>query len=206
MSLALPRLARVTELVRAPAGQREREIRTGRLLMVPALIAPVCLAAVFLMGIYVTTQNWRLTSGNAGFVGLNNYGRVLTDAKFWHSSLLTLKFTALDVVTEVFLATLMALALNQALRGIRIFRSLLILPLMTPPVVGALVWRDGPWADKVPFFWPIQAAALASWAICRLCIRTVDQRRMAASEVERTADSVIGRNRREDIDRNVSVS
>jgi multiple sugar transport system permease protein len=55
--------------------------------------------------------------------------------------LLTLKFTALDITTEVVLATLMALALNEALRGVRIFRSLLILPLMTPPVVGALVWK-----------------------------------------------------------------
>ena len=35
----------------------------------------------------------------------------------------------------------MALALSQPLRGIRIYRALLIIPLMTPPVVGALVWK-----------------------------------------------------------------
>jgi multiple sugar transport system permease protein len=141
MSIALPRFGRVGALVRPPVGQREREIRAGRLLMIPALLAPVCLAFVFLTGIYVTTHNWRLTTGDAGFVGLSNYGKVLTDPKFWHSALLTLKFTLLDMTTEVVLATLMALALNEALRGIRIYRSLLIIPLMTPPVVGALVWK-----------------------------------------------------------------
>jgi len=109
--------------------------------MIPALIAPICLLFVFLAGVWVTLHNWRLTNGNLGFVGLNNYGKVLSDPKFWHSALLTFKFTAIDITTEVVLATLMALALNEALGGIRIFRSLLILPLMTPPVVGALVWK-----------------------------------------------------------------
>jgi multiple sugar transport system permease protein len=110
-------------------------------MMLPALVVPITLALVFLIGIFVTLNNWRLTSGNAGFVGLGNYSKVLSDAKFWHSTLLTFKFTVLDITTEVVLGTLMANALNQALRGIRIFRSLLILPLMTPPVVGALVWK-----------------------------------------------------------------
>ena len=120
---------------------RVRETRAGRLLIVPALLAPVCLSFVFLAGFFVTLNNWRLTTGNAGFVGLANYARVLSDGNFWHSLLLTLKFTTLDISVEVVLATLMAVALNEALRGMRLYRSLLILPLMTPPVVGALVWK-----------------------------------------------------------------
>src|SRR5207237_3189936 len=102
---------------------------------------PILRSFVFRAGGYVTLNIWRLTTGNLGFVGLNNYGKVLSDPKFWHSTVLTLKFTARDITTEVVLATLMSLALNEALRGVRIFRSLLILPLMTPPVVGALVWK-----------------------------------------------------------------
>jgi multiple sugar transport system permease protein len=141
MSIALPGIRRPARSKGAGLGYEAREIRAGRLLMIPALVAPICLSFVFLAGIYVTLHNWRLTTGNTGFVGLANYARVLSDAKFWHSLLLTLKFTAFDITTEIVLATLMALALNEALRGIRIYRSLLILPLMTPPVVGALVWK-----------------------------------------------------------------
>jgi multiple sugar transport system permease protein len=141
MSIALPRLAGVARLKSTGLSYRAREVRVGRLLIVPSLVVPVCLSFVFLGGVYVTLTSWRLTTGNAGFVGLANYARVLSDGAFWHSLLLTLKFTTIDILMEVVLATLIALALNEALRGIHFYQSLLILPLMTPPVVGALVWK-----------------------------------------------------------------
>jgi multiple sugar transport system permease protein len=110
-------------------------------MMIPALVIPVLLAIVFFFGFYLTLRNRRLNRGDLGFVGLANYGKLLHDGAFWHSLSLTLKFTLTDVALELTLATLMALALSQPLRGIRIYRALLIIPLMTPPVVGALVWK-----------------------------------------------------------------
>lgn len=117
------------------------DVRAGRLMMIPALIIPFLLAVVFMFGVYLTLRNRRLNRGDLGFVGLDNYVKLLQDDKFWHSLSLTLKFTLTDVAVELTLATLMALALSQPLRGIRIYRALLIIPLMTPPVVGALVWK-----------------------------------------------------------------
>src|SRR3954464_12504157 len=119
---------------RATFGQRERsslepaDVRAGRLMMIPALIVPVLLALVFFFGFYLTLRNRRLNRGDLGFVGLDNYWKLLHDDKFWHSLSLTLKFTITDVGIELTLATLMALALSQPLRGIRIYRSLLIIP------------------------------------------------------------------------------
>lgn len=110
-------------------------------MMIPALIIPVFLALVFFFGFYLTLRNRRLNRGDLGFVGLDNYVKLLQDDKFWHSLSLTLKFTLIDVSLELTLATLLALALSQPLRGIRIYRALLLIPLMTPPVVGALVWK-----------------------------------------------------------------
>ncbi len=124
-----------------PDSLETADVRAGRLMMIPALIIPVLLAIVFFFGFYLTLRNRRLNRGDLGFVGLENYARLLQDEKFWHSLSLTLKFTLTDVVLELTFATLMALALTQPLRGIRIYRALLIIPLMTPPVVGALVWK-----------------------------------------------------------------
>jgi multiple sugar transport system permease protein len=124
-----------------PDSLETRDIRAGRLMMIPALVIPVLLAIVFFFGFYLTLRNRRLNRGDLGFVGLDNYWKLLHDDKFWHSLSLTLKFTVTDVALELSLATLMALALTQPLRGIRIYRALLIIPLMTPPVVGALVWK-----------------------------------------------------------------
>jgi hypothetical protein len=34
-------------------------------------------------------------------------------------------------------------------------------------VVGGLMWWEGPWMKRmVPFFWPLQAAAILTWALC----------------------------------------
>lgn len=124
-----------------PASLHDNDVRAGRWMMLPALIIPIFLALVFFFGFYITLRNRRLNRGDLGFVWFDNYERLFTDAKFWHSMYLTLKFTVLDVSLELVLATLMALALSQPLKGIRIYRALLIIPLMTPPVVGALVWK-----------------------------------------------------------------
>lgn len=143
MALLAPPLRRG----RARLSRRERaslepaDVRAGRFMMIPALIIPIFLALVFFYGFYLTLRNRRLNRGDLGFVGLDNYDKLLHDEKFWHSLSLTLKFTLFDVTIELVLATLMALALSQPLRGIRLYRALLIIPLMTPPVVGALVWK-----------------------------------------------------------------
>jgi multiple sugar transport system permease protein len=117
------------------------DIRAGRLMMLPALIIPILLAGVFVFGFYLTLRNRRLNRGDLGFVGLDNYVKLLQDDRFWHSLSLTLKFTIVDITVELFLATLLALALSVPLRGVKFYRALLIIPLMTPPVVGALVWK-----------------------------------------------------------------
>ncbi len=135
------RWARPKETPRSRGDQRGDDVRVGRLMMVPALAIPICLALVFFYGFYLTLRNVRMNRGDLGFVGLYNYQKLLGDEEFWHSFFLTLKFAAIDVSLELTLATLMALALSQPLKGIRIYRALLIIPLMTPPVVGALVWK-----------------------------------------------------------------
>lgn len=129
----------------APPKKRSRmeqeDIRAGRLMMLPALIIPILLAGVFIFGFYLTLRNRRLNRGDLGFVGLDNYVKLLQDDRFWHSLSLTLKFTITDIAIELTLATLLALALSVPLRGVKLYRALLIIPLMTPPVVGALVWK-----------------------------------------------------------------
>jgi multiple sugar transport system permease protein len=129
----------------APPRKRSRmeqeDIRAGRLMMLPALIIPILLAGVFVFGFYLTLRNRRLNRGDLGFVGLDNYVKLLQDDRFWHSLSLTLKFSITDIAIELTLATLLALALSVPLRGVKIYRALLIIPLMTPPVVGALVWK-----------------------------------------------------------------
>jgi hypothetical protein len=49
-------------------------------------------------------------------------------------------------------------------------------------LLSALMWRPGPWAEHmVPFFWPIQGLALASWLSWRAWQRGLEKRREQSS-------------------------
>ena len=56
-------------------------------------------------------------------------------------------------------------------------------------VLGILMWSQGPWMQHmVPFFWPIQGAALVSWCFCwHWRRRSVKRGTAVASELCRQA-------------------
>jgi len=105
------------------------------------VLIPMLLMLSFVFGIVMTFTQWRLTNGFTGFTGLGNYTELMTRRDFWHAFAMTLKFTIIDVPIELALGLGLALLLNEKLKGLRFWRTLLILPLMTPPVVGSLLWK-----------------------------------------------------------------
>lgn len=130
--------------VAPPIARSAREAREKRLalaLLFPSVLIPMLLMLTFLFGITMTFTQWRLTTGFVRFNGLDNYLELLTRRDFWHALAMTLKFTAIDVPIEIALGLGLALLLNEKLKGLRFWRTLLILPLMTPPVVGSLLWK-----------------------------------------------------------------
>jgi ABC-type sugar transport system permease subunit len=75
------------------------------------------------------------------FVGLDNFRYVLADTVFWASARQAVVWTAASIVLQTVLGVALALLLNQAVRGINVFRGILLFPYMVPTVVIALVWR-----------------------------------------------------------------
>ena len=127
-----------------PASRSAREAREKRLalgLLLPSVLIPMLLMLTFLFGVAMTFTQWRLTTGFVRINGLENYVDILTRRDFWHAFGMTLKFTLIDVPIELLLGLGLALLLNEKLKGLRLWRTLLILPLMTPPVVGSLLWK-----------------------------------------------------------------
>ena len=79
--------------------------------------------------------------GTPDFKGLDNYARIAASPDFqsalWH----TLGLVAASFVLEAIISLAVALALHRGLKGSKIFRAIVALPLMVAPVVGALAWR-----------------------------------------------------------------
>jgi len=80
--------------------------------------------------------------GNWIFNGLSNYKEALFgDARVW-SSLKNTFFIGIPAILLEFLIGLgLALLLNRGIIGKKIITSLLILPVMMPPIVAGLIWR-----------------------------------------------------------------
>jgi ABC-type sugar transport system permease subunit len=78
--------------------------------------------------------------GTPDFRGLDNYLRIGGSSEFRAALVNTLGLTAASFLLEAGLGLAMALALHRSLRGSRVFRAIVALPLMVAPVVGAHKW------------------------------------------------------------------
>jgi multiple sugar transport system permease protein len=93
--------------------------------------------------IYASFLDWNPSQriGEAAFVGLRNYAKLLGDGAFRESLWVTLKFAAVVVSAEMVLGVGLALLLDRNIRGLTILRTLFILPMMIAPIVVGLMWR-----------------------------------------------------------------
>ncbi len=109
----------------------------------PAIVF-VALLMVFpvLYTLYLSFTNWNLTSGGeATFVGLRSYARVLAEPRFLHALGRTFVFTAFAVAIEGLLGVAIALILNRAFVGKSVAKLLLLLPLVATPVAVGIVFN-----------------------------------------------------------------
>jgi len=83
----------------------------------------------------------QLRRGEFPFSGWENYGRVLGDPLFWTAIGNTLAFVAVTVSSEIVLAVLIALLINQtSVWTSRLTRFLILLPYAIPPIANGLIW------------------------------------------------------------------
>ena len=90
---------------------------------------------------YLSTTNRVLQNPVTRFVGLKHYLSNLTDDRFWSFVRVTAEFVLASVGLELLLGFGLALLLNQSIRGRAVFRILMLIPLMVPPITGALMWK-----------------------------------------------------------------
>jgi multiple sugar transport system permease protein len=78
--------------------------------------------------------------GEAEWIGLSNYSRMISDDLFWKSLGNTLYYTALAVPIGVVVAIVLALAMNQPLREVAVYRAALYLPSVLPIFALAFIF------------------------------------------------------------------
>jgi len=100
----------------------------------------IFLAFPLVFSLYLSLNSWDLMSPDKSFVGLGNYVQLFHDADFWQAAVNTVIFAFWRVVVGTILALLLALLVNQKLRGISIFRGAIFAPVITSLVAISVVW------------------------------------------------------------------
>ena len=90
---------------------------------------------------YLSFHQWNVLEPQKPFVGLDNYARLFDDARFHQAVVNTIYYTAATVPLSIVLGLLIALLLNQQIRARGFFRTLFYIPVITPLVIAAIIWK-----------------------------------------------------------------
>jgi multiple sugar transport system permease protein len=113
------------------------------LLIVPAAILVFGIVLFpLLQTFWFTFQNMDITSSSYGeTAGLENYKQLLGDQGFWETVGRTAYFTGFSLILQLSLGILIALLLNEDLRGKTFLRSIFIIPWAVPTIVNGAMWK-----------------------------------------------------------------
>jgi multiple sugar transport system permease protein len=119
------------------------ERRLGWWLSAPAVILMIAVTAYpMLNAVYLSLFSYRLTDpGGRKFVGLSNYGVVLSDPLWWEDVLTNLIITVITVSVELVIGFAFAMVMHRITFGRRTVRTLILVPYGIITVVSAFAWR-----------------------------------------------------------------
>jgi multiple sugar transport system permease protein len=134
-----PRRAPKAELSEGAKAER----RLGWMLCAPAVIVMLAVTAYPIgYAIYLSLERYDLRFPNASkFVGLDNYGAVLSSQYWWAALLRTLIITIISVAIELVLGMLLALLMHRTLVGRGSLRTAVLIPYGIVTVVAAFSWQ-----------------------------------------------------------------
>jgi multiple sugar transport system permease protein len=89
---------------------------------------------------FMSLHNWQLLSLQQPFVGLQNYGAILSDPLFMQVLANTFYFAFASSIALTVLSFILALVLNPIGRGNRLFQLLYFLPVVTSTIAISTIW------------------------------------------------------------------
>ncbi|EKX61615.1 sugar ABC transporter permease [Streptomyces ipomoeae] len=134
------------------AGARQ-ERRLGWLLCAPAVIVMLAVTAYPIgYAVYLSLQRYDLRfPGQAEFIGLSNYGAVLSSSYWWDAFWVTAFITGVSVAIELVLGMGLALVIHRTLFWRGVVRTSVLIPYGIVTVVAAFSWQYA-WTPRLGYF------------------------------------------------------
>ena len=129
-------------MVERRTGRRRRNF-SATVFTLPAWFLILALFAVPIMvGVYLSTRNDTIGGlSPVRSVGFENYRRDVANATFREAVRTTLVIALLGLAIQLPVGLGLAVVLHRNLKGTRLFRSVLLLPMLLTPVAVGLMWR-----------------------------------------------------------------
>ena len=127
----------------ARARPRRSQRRLAALLLLPA-VGFLVVMTIFptIYSLWMSVQQYNLARPDQiHFVGLRQYGNLLTDDIFWKSLRVTAVFAVSVLVLEFVLGFFIANLFDRNWRGINLARTLFIIPVFASPIAMGLTFR-----------------------------------------------------------------
>lgn len=124
------------------SSNKSREALAGYLFVAPGVLHFLVFTVYLLaMSLVMSTWVWDLLTPHQ-FRGLYNYRTLLFEDKVFRTAFKnTLAYALMTIVPGMALGLIFALAVNQKIKGISVFRSAYFLPVVVPTVAVAIVFR-----------------------------------------------------------------
>ena len=119
------------------------ERRLGFMLIAPAVIVMIAVTAYpVVYAIYLSLERYNLALPQAKkFIGLANYGAVLSSPYWWHALYVTVIITVFSVAITLVLGFLLAFVLHRTIFGRGLVRTTSLIPYGIVTVAAAYSWQ-----------------------------------------------------------------
>jgi multiple sugar transport system permease protein len=123
------------------SGLAKMEQRWGILFALPAILGFLFFSlGPIVASLYISLTDWQIGS-HAAFIGIDNYKQIFTvDPLFKKSAFVTAYYALASVPLVLFLGFIVALLLNQNVKGLSFFRTIFYLPVVVPSVASSMLW------------------------------------------------------------------
>lgn len=124
---------------------KSKSIRRNRLIGYSFLLPNIIGFLLFILIPVIASFVMSFTSwngfGKIDFIGFSNYKQLLGDSNFKITFVNSILFMLISVPVTLFLSILIAVALNQGIRFVKVFRTAVFLPYVTATIAVAAVWQ-----------------------------------------------------------------
>ncbi|MDN4523121.1 carbohydrate ABC transporter permease [Fictibacillus fluitans] len=130
----------------AVSAKKRRKWNVDHWLSFAFILPSVIAVAVFVYGFiawsgYVSLSNWNSLVPDLSFAGLKNYLFLFKDFRFQADLRNTLFFTLFFILAVLFMGLMLAVFLDQKIRGESLFRNIFFFPMALSFVVTGVIWQ-----------------------------------------------------------------